>query len=261
MNPRETGPGGREGSGDKGTVSSSTRANVDQQDERLTSATPSTPRSVSQTTITDEGPCPPLPPRPVKLDLPREVPTTPSGSLLRPKSSSRPSLQATVTTGLSLTDVHTQSFPGGTRETSESTSSRKSPKDFGSIKRFKNRHGSEADESASVRSYAPTLEAGGDVESLLGEVLGASSASPAWGLLSSQAERLNPFDSISYEDDELTADFNREFDELGEINPEGDNEGNGVLDSGMLGADKAPRWSPGALEVKAEAFPHTFFRR
>ncbi len=241
MNHSETGSGEREGSYSQGTISTPTTAHVDPQEKGLTSAAPSTPRSVSRTTLTDEGPRPPLPPRPVKLDLLGEVSSTSGGGLLTLKSSSRPNLQATATTGLSLTDIHTQSYPGGSRETSESTSSRRSPKDFGSIKRFKNRYGSEGDESASVKSYAPTLEAGGDVESLLGEVLGASSASPAWGLLSSQGERLDPFESISYEDDEVTADFNQEFEDLGEINAESDNEGDGIVDLGMLDADKARR--------------------
>ena len=240
MSHLETGPREREGSGEQESVLPSTTANVDAQDEGLTSVTPSTSRSVSQSTTTDDGPRPPLPPRPVNLDLLGERPKTPAGSLQRPKSSARPNLQATATTGLSLTDIHTQSYPDGSRETSESKSSQRSPKDFGSIRRFKNRYGNEGDESASVRSYAPTLEAGGDVESLLGEVLGASSASPAWGLLSTQGERLDPFDLVSYGDDELTADFNREFDELGGLDPEDNNEGKRLLDSTILGANKAP---------------------
>ena len=225
MNQPGKGDGGREGSIDRVSVSPPAAANVDQQEEELTLPTPSTPRSASLSTITDEGPRPPLPPRPVNLSLLGEGLSNSGGSLPRPKTLTRPNLQATATTGLSLTDIHTQSYPDGSRETSESTSSHRSPKDPGSIRRFKNRYGSEGDESASVRSYAPTLEAGGDVESLLGEVLGASSVSPAWGLLSSQAERPDPFDLNSYEDDELTAEFNREFDEIGQVDPEYNNEG------------------------------------
>lgn len=237
MNHPETGSDGREGNG----VQTNSPPTISLQNEGLTSAAPSTPQSVSQITVTDERLRPPLPPRPVKLDLLGEVSSIPGGGLPTPKSLSRPNLQATATTSLSLTDIHTQSYPDGSRENSESISSRRSPRDFGSIRRFKSRYGSEGDESASVRSYAPTLEAGGDVESLLGEVLGASSASPAWGLLSSQSERHDPFDSISYEDDEVTADFNKEFDELGGIDPEGDNEGDRNLDSGVLNADRGRR--------------------
>lgn len=220
MNDLEIGSGEGERPGDQGSRSSPRAANVKIQDRG-----PSTSRSVSQSTLTDEGPRPPLPPRPVNLNLLGEGLNTPGDGSQSLKSPSRPNLQATATTSLSFTDVHTQSYLDGSRENSESTSSRRSPKDFGSIRRFKSRYGSEGDESASVRSYAPTLEAGGDVESLLGEVLGASSASPAWGLLSTQTERLDPFDFISYNDDELTEDFNQEFDELGEVDSDGNNEG------------------------------------
>ena len=263
MNQPETGSNGGERFDDQGPGSIPQLGDIDTRNDKVTSTTPctGTPRSVSQSTPTDEGSRPPLPPRPVNLNLLGERPSTPGDSLQGPKNALRPNLQATATTSLSLTDIHTQSYPDGSRETSESTSSRRSPKDLGSIRRFKNQYGSEGDESASVRSYAPTLEAGGDVESLLGEVLGASSASPAWGMLSSQAERLDPFDSISFDDDVLTADFNREFDEIGEIDPEGNNEGNRFLQDRMLGADEVPRRSSSALEIKAEALPHTFICR
>ena len=256
MTNPEIGSGKGERSGDQGSGSPPRAANVKSRDSGL-----STSRSVSQSTLTDEGPRPPLPPRPVNHSLLGESLNTPGDSSQRLKSLSRPKLQATATTSLSLTDIHTQSYPDGSRETSESTSSWRSPKDFGSIGRFKSRYGSEEDESVSVRSYAPTLEAGGDVESLLGEVLGASSASPAWGLLSTQAERLDPFDFINYDDGELTADFNQEFDELGEIDSEGNNEGSRLSYLWILGIDKVRRRSFSTLEIKAEAFPYTFFRR
>ena len=259
MNQPDIGSDGREGPDSQGPGSPPRPGDIEARNKRVTSTTPSTARSVSQSTLTDEGPPPPLPPRPVNLDLLGERPITPGDSLQKFKSSARPSLQATATTGLSLTDVHTQSYPDGSRETSESTSSRRSPKDFGSIRRFKNWYGSEGDESASLRSYAPTLEAGGDVESLLGEVLGASSTSPAWGLLSNQPERLDPFETINFEDNVLTADFNREFDEIGEIDLEGNNEGNELLDLTMFGVDRANRRPSGTLEVKAKALPHTLF--
>ena len=80
------------------------------------------------------------------------------------------------------------------------------------------------DDSGSIISYAPTIEAGGDVESLLGEVL-RGSQSPAWKLLDNQAEALNPRDFISQEDDTIGSDFEREFEELGELSADGENEG------------------------------------
>ena len=261
MNQPDIGRDGRERSNSQGSSSPPRLGDAQARTERVTSTTPSTTPSASQNTFTDEGTRPPLPPRPVNLNLLGERSNNPGDSLQKPNGSARPHLQATATTGLSLTDIHTQSFPDGSRETSESTLSRRSPKEFGSIRRFKDQYSSEADESASVRSYAPTLEAGGDVESLLGEVLGASSTSPAWGLPSNQAERLDPFDSIIFDDDVLTADFNREFDEIGEIDPEGNNEGNELVELNMSGTDKASRRSSGTLEVKAEAFPYTFLCR
>lgn len=74
-------------------------------------------------------------------------------------------------------------------------------------------------------SYAPTIGTSGDAESLLGDVLGVGQQSPAWRLLSSQTEKADPFSSLPFEDEEATADFSREFDELGELDAQGDNEG------------------------------------
>lgn len=173
-----------------------------------------------QSTISDEGPPPPLPPRPGNLDL-----LHPGSSLQRPTRQARPILQSSATTALSLTDIHTQSYEDGSRETfaasTESNSSGKSIRGFGSIRRFKGRNCSDGDDSTSVRTYAPD----GDVESLLGEILGPSQPSPAWKLLRSQAERPDPFDSLSFENGILTTDFDLEFDEVGELDPEGNNEG------------------------------------
>lgn len=179
-----------------------------------------------QSTVEDEGPRPPLPPRPANKDF-----LQPGGSLQRPIKQSRPNLQSSATTALSLADIHTQSHQDGLRESStasvESTPPGKSVGGFGSIRRFKGRNGSEGDDSASVRSYAPTLEVGGDVESLLGDILGSSQQSPGWKLLSSRVESSDPFDTVSYEDDTTTAEFESEFDELDELDSGGKNEGRG----------------------------------
>lgn len=177
-----------------------------------------------QSTISDEGPPPPLPPRPGNLDL-----LHPGGSLQRPARQSRPNLQSTATTALSLTDIHTQSYEDGSRETfaasAESNSSGKSIGGFGSIRRSKGRNCSEGDDSTSVRTYAPTLGADGDVESLLGEILAPYQQSPAWKLLRSQTERPDQFDPLSCENSASTTNFDLEFDEVGELDPAGINEG------------------------------------
>ena len=65
-------------------------------------------------------------------------------------------------------------------------------------------------------SYAPTMRANGDLASLLDEGLNAQS--PAWKLLSSQAENVNPFESVEYQDESLVA-FEKEFDELAALEP------------------------------------------
>lgn len=179
--------------------------------------------------IAESGHRPPLPPRLTNLDLLQESKYSPGSSLHVPKKSSRPRIISTATTALSRTDIHTQSYQDGFRETfaasAQTTPLTKSIGGFGSLKRFRGFGGSDTGDSASIRSYAPTLEAGGDVESLMGEVLGSSQESPAWKLFSRKTEGSDPFESIKYEADEVTADFYREFDEIPGIDTDGGNEG------------------------------------
>jgi len=189
----------------------------------------STRHTISSENTSEEELPPPLPPRPGNLDLSETQPSTSLGSLPRPNKSSRPHLQSNPTTAVSLTDIHAQSFQDGSRETYASSSERapyrKPLGGHNSFGRHPSRNGSEADESGSVKSYGPTLEARGDVESLLGEVLGPGEESPAWKLLGSHVEGVNPFDLLAHDDVEATADFSREFDELGEIDGNGENGG------------------------------------
>lgn len=172
---------------------------------------------------------PPLPPRPTNVNLLREGSYSPGNSLQRSGKNSRPNLQSTATTALSRTDIHTQSYQDGTRETfaasAQTTPPTKAIAAFGSIRKIKGITDSEGGDSASVRSYAPTLETGGDTESLLGDVLGVSQESPAWRL-HAQNEALDPFDSPIYEDDEASVEFYREFDEISAVAADGENEGN-----------------------------------
>jgi hypothetical protein len=74
-------------------------------------------------------------------------------------------------------------------------------------------------------SYAPTLRANGDLASLLDE--GLNSQSPAWRLLSSQADRVDPFETVEYEDQSLVH-FDHEFDEIDAVESQGGNEGQSV---------------------------------
>lgn len=214
----------RNGSSPQSQEGSQTKVSQTRQDSKSDLAENNISGIDSHSTVTDEGPRPPLPPRPGNRDF-----LQPGGSLQRPTRQSRPSLQSSATTALSLADIHTQSYQDGSRETFassvESTPSGKSVSKFGSIRRFQGRNSSEADDSASIRSYAPTLEVGGDVESLLGDILGSSQQSPGWKLIGSRVERPDPFDSASYEDDTSITEFESEFDELDSLDSEGKNEG------------------------------------
>lgn len=176
-----------------------------------------------QAPVADEDPRPPLPPRPRNPEL-----LHPGGNLQRPIRS-RPNLQSTATTALSCTDVHTQSFHDGSRDRitapTESTTSGRTLRGAGSPRRFKGWTSGEGDDSASVKSFVPTIEAGGDVESLLGEILGDFQETPSWTFLSARAEESDPFDLITVEQDAELKGFEQEFDELGEVDAEGKNEG------------------------------------
>jgi hypothetical protein len=72
-------------------------------------------------------------------------------------------------------------------------------------------------------SYTPTLRgANGDLASLLDE--GLNSQSPAWKLLTSQADSVNPFEKTEYDDLSLI-NFEHEFDEIEAVDSKGGNEG------------------------------------
>ena len=161
----------------------------------------------------DEGTRPPLPPRPSLLQAAGR-PTT-SHSIDRPSI-----LLSKPTTALSSVDIQTLSFPDGSRGTF-STSKSTASDSISNTSTNQNtprisRNGSEIDDNASLMSYAPTMRANGDLASLLDEGLNAQS--PAWKLLSSQAENVNPFESVEYQDESLVA-FEKEFDELAALEP------------------------------------------
>ncbi|KAK6603180.1 vacuolar fusion protein mon1 [Botrytis cinerea] len=166
---------------------------------------------------------PPLPPRRSLLQTPE-----------RPKTSGapkRPVLQSQPTTALSSVDIQTLSFPDGTRGTFSTAASRSVSEtklghgvssSVSSLSKMKNLEGSDNDDNASLMSYAPTLKANGDLASLLDDGLNAQS--PAWKLLNSQADHWEPIDeAVEFEDTSLT-DFDREFDEIGEVDSKGGNE-------------------------------------
>ena len=159
-------------------------------------------------------------------ELTQRSPRVASNTLKVPKKPSRPQLQSTATTALSLTDIHTLSHSDGKKETyAHSARSTPSHKSFG-IDR--SRDGSEFDDSASVRSFVPGASANLDAESILGDVLIADQQSPAWKLFNEQVETRDHLDELPFDNSEPRADFNREFDEVEEINHDGTNEGKTV---------------------------------
>lgn len=169
---------------------------------------------------------PPLPPRPSLLQTTTIRPATPT--------TKRPTLQSKATTAVSSFDVQTLSFPDGSRGTFSTPASRAVSESVSGTSGGQNtpsrkpsRSGSEVggEDSASLMSYAPTLKANGDLASLLDE--GLNSQSPAWRLLSSQADTVDPFENANYEDVSLV-NFEREFDEIEAVDSQGGNEGRSI---------------------------------
>ncbi|KAL8808464.1 MAG: hypothetical protein Q9182_000014 [Xanthomendoza sp. 2 TL-2023] len=195
-------------------MSDATRPQSDQQDdspERPEIPTIELQAAEGDDDASEEDKPPPLPPRPTTVG---NHPKAPNVGLIRPR------LQANATTAVSRTDINTQSYPDGSRETfAASKPSSPPPTSWGgwsSIRRLKVQEGSE---SASIKSYAPTLDAGGDVESLLGGFLGHDQTS-GWNILNGQLQETNLQQVDSSEDDGILHDFDQEFDEVGATDSE-----------------------------------------
>ncbi|KAI4259108.1 MAG: hypothetical protein LQ352_000902 [Teloschistes flavicans] len=163
----------------------------------------------------DEDQPPPLPPRPKTLEAHRRVSNVVAAGFASPQYSARPRLQATATTALSRTDIHTQSYQDGSRETyaasKQASPPTKSWGGWGSIRRLKIHDG---DETASIRSSVPTLGTGGDVESLLGGFVGHEQTSGS-NILERQLQEAGWEELDDSKDDEVLENFDREFDEVG----------------------------------------------
>ena len=86
---------------------------------------------------------------------------------------------------------------------------------------------SEADETASILSSLPASGpgAGADAESILGDLLITDQRSPGWKIWNESKEEHPAILAVPFDTGEPTADFNREFDEIPEILPDGSNEG------------------------------------
>ncbi|KAF2175625.1 DUF254-domain-containing protein [Zopfia rhizophila CBS 207.26] len=162
--------------------------------------------------ISREETPPPLPPRPKNLAFFDSRPS--SSHSLAP---TRPQLVSKATTQLSYTD--TQSYNDESREESLSSGASRRKNYFGLNV---SRNASDAEDNVSVRSFAPTIEVGGDAESILGEVIGDHEKS----LLTSLGNRFEDKESESLfpPDPEFEETFKQEFDEIEEMKADGSNE-------------------------------------
>ena len=163
---------------------------------------------------------PALPPRPANLDLLDE---RKSGTLKLPRRASRPQLQARPTTALSIADVQIRNHHENSLSRSTSRTVSRKPSNV-HLSRVTSRAGSDGDDCNSLRSYAPSVDYGGQAESILGGFL-AEQATPAWKALSAQLEHENPFEQQTFVEDEIySARLHHEFDQLEEMRPDGSNE-------------------------------------
>ncbi|KAL8414736.1 hypothetical protein RB594_005811 [Gaeumannomyces avenae] len=157
------------------------------------SATPE-PAPALEAEASTPTPPPPLPPRP-------RLPGAP------PADGAASKMQARPTTAVSSVDIQTMSFPDGSRGTfSSSSPSAQIASGYATPM--------VPDDSASVMTFAPTLKAPGDLESLINREMSAKSR--AWQLLRAQSASRPPFEAAGAglgPQDEL-AGFAREFDGL-----------------------------------------------
>ncbi|KAL1628483.1 Vacuolar fusion protein mon1 [Neofusicoccum ribis] len=162
-----------------------------------------------------EGTPPPLPPRP------RNLATKASTDSFRfsAKGSPRPSLQSKATTALSIPDV--QTYSDSLRDAISSPTSRQFS--FSSARFGPSTNGSDTGDAMSVRSYVPTLEAGTDVEDILGEVI-AEQDSSTWKALGRDFPHIDAETALFPDDPAFRAAFDHEFDELEEFKTDGSNE-------------------------------------
>ncbi|CAG7934991.1 unnamed protein product [Penicillium nalgiovense] len=154
-----------------------------------------------------EGERPPLPPRPNTL------------SLLSDETRSRAALQAEATTAISRTDIETQS-PEAADSAYSTLAVRglgQGPKATASLSQLASPRGSEAGDSVSIRSSVPNGDSG-DVEALFMDFAATAPGSQrqgATGLLD-----FPEFAADDIDDDGILS----EFEAVGELNEEGDNE-------------------------------------
>ena len=154
-----------------------------------------------------EGERPPLPPRPNTL------------SLLNGETASRATLQAEATTAVSRMDIGTQSSDAGSAHSTMALRGLpRGPRAKTSLSQLASSRGSEAGDSASIRSSILNTENGDDGALFTDFVATAPGGQPqdSTGLLN-----FPEFAADDIDDDGILS----EFESIGELNEEGDNEG------------------------------------
>ncbi|KAF2122146.1 trafficking protein Mon1-domain-containing protein [Lophiotrema nucula] len=170
----------------------------------------------SLSSLSQEGTPPPLPPRPKNPNLLNSRPSTAHST-----APTRPQLVSKATTQLSYpnTQTYNQEARDGSPSTGPSSGASRAKEFFGLNT---SRNFSDVEEVASVRSFAPTDIGGGDVESMLGEVVGDHEKS----LLKSLGHRFQDRESESMfpPDPQFEDAFKQEFDDIEEMKADGSNE-------------------------------------
>ncbi|GAM83206.1 hypothetical protein ANO11243_011920 [Dothideomycetidae sp. 11243] len=156
-------------------------------------------------------------PRPPSFHAAGERPTD---ALKLTRRASRPHLQSRPTTAISGVQSDAKVNDTSPRSFSRSVSRQPSHAQIG---RIVSGAASEAGETSSVVSYAPSIDLAGPAESLLGE-FSALPTTPAWKSLSAQLEIENPFDRIFDQEDLLSSRFSHEFEEIEDVKSDGSNE-------------------------------------
>lgn len=123
--------------------------------------------------------------------------------------------------------ANTQAFVTDSKD-SPPTSAAPKPRNLGGA----NAGVRDIDDGASIRSYAPTVEAAGYQESILGEVMGPTEKSEQEkSLLRSLGQRFVDAESQSLfpPDPEFEAAFRREFDDVDDLDADGSNQGQALV--------------------------------
>ena len=190
-------------------------------DEGVTIGESSGSRSRS---VSPETAPPPLPPRLKSNNTHDEAVSLSPGSPRLVRLASKQNLQPKATTSLSLADISTHILPNGSRETHsstlEKTTALQDVMSKPSFSRMASRRGSEA---ASIRSYVPNASNAGEVESIFGDFPGMDNERTGWN--SAIADNFDSFDLAEFQDEDTDIDFSNEFEPIGELDSDGENEG------------------------------------